>query len=167
MELTLLHPKIVHLPIALAVIIPLLVLAIWVVRSSGGFPKQVWWIVFGLQIMLAGSSFAAMETGEIDEDRAEQVVPESAIEKHEEAAEVFSWATLVGLPFLLGLGLFERRSVAHGLSAATLVVSIVVLVLGYQVGAAGGAIVYEHGLSKLSNTPVLTQANGHEDWEAD
>jgi uncharacterized membrane protein len=40
MELTLLHPKIVHLPIALAVIIPLLILAIWIVRSSGGFPKH-------------------------------------------------------------------------------------------------------------------------------
>jgi hypothetical protein len=83
------------------------------VSKKSGQVQQVWWIVFGLQIMLAGSSFAAMETGEIDEERAEQVVPESAIEKHEEAAEVFSWATLAGLPFLLGLGLFERRSVAQ------------------------------------------------------
>jgi hypothetical protein len=41
------------------------------------------------------------------------------------------------------------------------------LVLGYQVGAAGGAIVYEHGLSKLSNSPVLTQANEPQDWGED
>lgn len=152
MELTLLHPKIVHLPIALAILMPLIVGGFWALRSYDLMPRRIWWVALVFQAVLVGSSFAAMETGEIDEERAEKVVPESAIETHEEAAEVFTWATVGLLPLLLGLGFVEKRRLQHGVAAVAIAASAGVLFLGYRVGEAGGAIVYEHGLSKLDAT---------------
>jgi uncharacterized membrane protein len=168
MELTLLHPKLVHLPIALAVLMPLLVGGFWVARGTDFLTRRIWWVAFVLQLLLVGSSFAAMQTGEIDEERAERVVPEAAIEAHEEAAEIFSWATVGLLPLLLPLGFVERKALQHGLAAAALAASAAILFLGYRVGDAGGAIVYEHGLTKLgtasgTSSPPAGRSNHYED----
>src|SRR5690606_866782 len=89
MEALPLHPKIVHLPMALAVLMPLLtggiLLAVW----RGWFAQRTWTIVFALQALLFATGLVAMRSGESDEDVAERVVAEAAIERHEAAAEGF------------------------------------------------------------------------------
>ena len=66
MELPL-HPKIVHLPIALAVLMPLLtsglLLAIW----RDWFPRRVWTIAVVGSLLLVGSGVLALRSGEADE----------------------------------------------------------------------------------------------------
>lgn len=143
MELPL-HPKLVHLPIALAVLMPLLtsglLLAIW----RNWLPRRAWALVIAGQLLLVGSGVLAMRSGEADEERVEQIVAEIAIERHEEAATKFVWAgaILLGLSFL---PLLLRSSRTHRIAcAATAVGSVVVLGLGYAVGQAGGELVYCH-----------------------
>lgn len=140
-----LHPVVVHLPMALSVLLPLLSLVglvlLW--REDAGW--RAWLSVPLLAAVLTASSFVALETGEQDEDVVESVVAESAIEAHEEAAERFAWST--GVLLLLAVaGLAPRR---HGtrlaLAGATVVASIGVLALGVDVGHKGGELVYRHG----------------------
>jgi mono/diheme cytochrome c family protein len=53
MDLTLLHPKIVHLPIALAVLLPLVSGGVLLGWWRGFFQARVWWVVVTLQLALA------------------------------------------------------------------------------------------------------------------
>ncbi len=148
MDQLLFHPKVVHLPIALAILMPLVsggaVLALW----RGWFDRRVWVIVLLFQTALAGSGFLAMNTGEAEYERVEEVVPERYIEAHADAAETFVWASVVVLALMLvPLGLRDGR-----LNTAAAVVccvgTLVVFGLGYRTGEAGGRLVYEHGAAK-------------------
>ena len=91
MELPL-HPKLVHLPIALAVLMPVLTGVLWIALLRGWLPLRAWLLAVGAQVLLLGSSVLAMRSGENDEERVERLVPEAALEAHEEAAERFTWA---------------------------------------------------------------------------
>jgi uncharacterized membrane protein len=154
MELPL-HPKLVHLPIALAILMPLLsgglLLAIW----RDWFQKRVWSLVVAGQILLVGSGVLAMRSGEADEERVERIVPEAVLEQHEEAAEAFVWAGGILLCLSLVPLLLRARPAALVAGAATCLGSLAVLGLGYQVGQKGGELVYGHNAAS-----VFAQAPG-------
>ena len=142
----LLHPKLVHLPIALAVLLPVLVTVIWLAIHRGWLPFRSWLLVVGAQALLVVTGVLAMRSGEADEDRVERIVPEAAIETHEHAAKPFVFASgavllLACAPFVL-----RKRPRLAGLAmAVTLLGGLGVLVLGYRVGSSGGDLVYRHG----------------------
>ena len=147
-----LHPMVVHLPIALAVLMPVLSGGLLLAWSRGWLPKRAWLLTVAAQALLLGSGLLAMQTGEADEDRVERIVPDRAIEAHEEAAEVFTWAgggvlVLVLLPFVLGNGRPARAVALAGVAGTA-----VVLFLGYRVGEAGGELVYRHGAADAFST---------------
>jgi uncharacterized membrane protein len=101
-----LHPAVVHLPIALALIVPLLAgLSVATIRSRL-VPRRIWGGVLLLQACLVGSTWFALETGHQEEERVEVVVPERFIEEHEGAAERFWVASIVTL-VLAGGGLLR------------------------------------------------------------
>ncbi|MEQ8461684.1 MAG: DUF2231 domain-containing protein [Sandaracinaceae bacterium] len=140
-----LHPAIVHLPLALGLLVPLIALGVAVAVHQGKLPRWAWGAVLGLQVLLVGSGFVAMQTGERDEEVVERVVAESVIEAHEEAAETFVYAAAGStLLFLLGLALPRRiwRSAAMGAAVAG---SVAVAGLALGVGHSGGELVYVHG----------------------
>ncbi len=140
-----LHPMIVHIPMALAVLMPLVAGGILVAWWRGYLPKRSWSIVCALQLVLLASSLLAMRSGENDEDRVEHIVPESAIEHHEHAAKQFTWgAGLLLVVSLLPLSL-RKEGQARTAAAMTLTGALVVLWLGYRVGEEGGELVYKHG----------------------
>ena len=138
-----LHPAIVHIPIALAVLIPLLSACAALAIHYDALPRRVWSGVVLLCFVLVMGSWFAMETGESDEERVESVVAERYIEAHEEAAEVFmTVGVIVAVVALVGLlagatGQFARMAVV--------VLSLGLLVSGARLGHLGGALVYEHG----------------------
>lgn len=139
------HPKIVHLPIALGVLMPLLAGGVLLAWWRDWFPARSWALVVVLQAILLGSGLVALQTGETEEERVERVVPEQAIEEHEEAAEMFVWASGAVLGFmLLGLATTKRKA-GLPLAAVGTLGTLVVLGLGYQTGQAGGELVYQHG----------------------
>ena len=145
MDITLLHPKIVHLPIALAVLMPLISGGLLIAWWREWFPKRVWFLAVLFQAVLLASGFAALQTGEADEEPVENVVAEQYIEAHEEAAEVFVWTSAIVLFLLLGAGLLPNERKGQGLATVATLGTLVVLGLGFRVGEAGGALVYEHG----------------------
>jgi len=159
-----LHPAVVHLPMALAVLLPLSALvALWAIRR-GARPLRAWAAPVALAALLSGSSWLAMETGEAEEDRVEAVVPEAAIHTHEEAAERF--LLLAGVVTLVSLtGLAEGTVGSAGRVLGT-VGTVLVLVAGVQVGKAGGELVYTHhagaaySASPASGIPAEEEVGG-------
>lgn len=140
-----LHPLLVHLPLALAFLVPLLAGGVVLAWARNWFPKRTWVLVVAAQALLLGSGWFALSSGEGEEDRVEQVVPETALERHEEAGKIF----LGGAGALLALGvvplLFRNRRISLALATASIAGSLVVCGLAFQVGKTGGALVYEHG----------------------
>lgn len=147
------HPKLVHLPIALALVIPLIAGGVLLAWRRGWYPRRVWVVVLVLQAILVAGAFLAMRTGEQQEERVERVVAEEHIEAHEEAAEVFTW-TSVGVLVMMILALLvptERARLTLGL--VSLLGTLVALALAVRTGDAGGALVYEHGAAGAYTHP--------------
>jgi len=141
-----LHPAIVHLPLALALLLaPGILLAIVALRTQF-LPLRAWTGVVLVAVTLGASSPVALHTGESDEERIEGVVSEAMIEGHEARADRFVFAALATATLSLGGLLGGARGEAARF--ATLAASVLVLVLAIQVGQSGGELVYRHGAAQ-------------------
>lgn len=162
------HPKLVHVPMALGILMPLIAGGVLFAWWRNWLPARGWFLAVILQAILVGSGVLALRSGEAEEDRVERVVAERYIEEHEEAAEVFVGASGAVLALmLLAAALGARRSgVATG-AVATLG-TLLVLGLGYRTGQAGGRLVYEQGAAQAYTADVAPNTareapSGHED----
>lgn len=149
MDQLLFHPKLVHLPMALAVLMPFVTGGVLLAWWRGWLDRRSWVLVFALQAVLVGSGALAMNTGETEEERVEQVVAEKHIETHEEAAEAFVWASgavllLMAVAFVLPSGRSRQALLLGGFLG-----TLVVFGLGYSTGEAGGRLVYEYGAAHV------------------
>ena len=165
MDALLFHPKLVHVPMALGVLMPLIAGGLLLAWWGRWLPTRAWVFAVLLQAILFGSGVLALRSGEAEEARVEQVVPERFIEEHEEAAEVFVWASGGVLAvMLLAAALGSRRSGLPTAAAATFG-TLLVLGLGYRTGQAGGSLVYQHGAAQAHTGTVTTEARakGHDD----
>ena len=139
-----LHPAVVHLPLGLAFAIPLVAIGIAIAHRRSRLPRAALVVLVGLQALLVGSGFVAMQLGEREEDAVEKVVAKTVIHEHEDRAEVFVWAAaavLVGAAATLVVPSGAVGAVAGVVAAGT----IAVAALGALTGHAGGQIVYAHG----------------------
>lgn len=166
------HPTVVHIPIALGVLMPLIAGGIVLAWWRKWLPARSWALVVALQVVLLGSGIAGLRTGEAEEDRVERVVPEQAIEDHEEAAEIFVWSSggVLGV-MLLGL-LVLRRKAALPIAAAATLGTLAVLGLGVRTGHAGGELVYKHGAASAyvqgaGQAPPVGSNRGERDHDDD
>jgi uncharacterized membrane protein len=152
MDALLFHPKVVHVPMALGVLMPLiaggLVFAWW----RNWLPWRAWLIAVALQVVLVISGVVALRTGEVEEERVERVVSESLIEAHEEAAEVFVWGSGAVLALMLAAAALGQKRSSRPVAAVATLGTLVVLGLGYRTGQAGGSLVYEHGAARAYGT---------------
>lgn len=151
-----LHPAVVHLPIALAILVPLFAIGALIAIMRGAKPLGTWGVTTALVATLALSSWVATETGEDQEDKVESVVPDAAFETHEEAAEQFFDLTLLVLG-ISALGFLPRQAGTGARIVATLG-SVALLVAGYRVGHSGGEMVYKYGAASAYVEP--SAANG-------
>lgn len=163
MDTLLFHPKVVHIPIALGVLMPLLAGGVLLAWWRQWLPARSWVLVVALQAVLLGSGVVALQTGESEADRVERVVPEQAIEEHEQAAEVFVWASgsVLGL-MLLALAV-KRNQAGLPLAAVATLGTFAVLGFGYRTGQAGGDLVYRHNAASVHSTSGQgsTRSPGH------
>jgi len=138
-----LHPAAVHLPMALAILIPgFAILGLFLIYTEF-LPARSWVLIVLLQALLVGSGWLALETGEDQEERVERVVAERLIEDHEEAAERF--LVIAGIALLASAaGLVPRRIGAGGRATGTLA-ALGALAAGGYTGHLGGELVYKHG----------------------
>ena len=150
-----LHPAVVHFPIVMMFNLPAAALgALWAIRR-GAPPRLAWAVPLLVAAALAGSSWAAVETGEQQEDRAEDAVGEPVLNAHEAAAERFlALSTLVLVITVAG---FAGGTAGRIVRVAGATAAIALIGAGYQVGHSGGRIVYGD-----STGPGLVAAGGGE-----
>jgi uncharacterized membrane protein len=138
-----LHPVVVHFPIVLTVLLPLVALVALLAIRRGGPARTLWAIPLVLAAALTASAWVAEETGGNDEEVVEEVVPHDAIEVHEERAERF--VVLSGaLLAVMGAGLLGG-TVGQAARLVGTVGAVALLVPMAMVGSSGGDLVYDHG----------------------
>lgn len=137
-----LHPAIVHFPVVLAVLIPLVALgALWAIRQ-GARPMRAWGVTTAVAAALALSAWVAVETGEPQAERVEDVVGEARVDKHAEAGETLMFMS-AGLLVVIGLGLMPgaKGRVARYVGTAG---TLAVVGMAAYVGHSGGQLVYKY-----------------------
>lgn len=139
-----LHPSIVHVPLGLAFVLPLVAAGFAIALWRRAVPRSAFLVVFGLQAVLVGAGVVAMKLGERDEKRVERVVAERLVEAHEERAEAFVWTAALVLAGAAAVLVVPARA-AGGLAAAVAAGTLAVAALGAAAGHAGGELVYRHG----------------------
>lgn len=151
-----LHPLLVHLPIALSALVPLIAGGLLLAWFRGWLPRQAFLVATLLQLALVATGVAALKTGEADGERVERLVPEAALEAHEEAAETFVWAAGGVAVLFVVASLLGDRSAAKIVGGVATLGTVAVLGLGIQTGHAGGKLVYQHGAANayLTSAPA-------------
>ena len=161
-----LHPAVVHFPIVLVFLLPLFAIGAIIAIRKGARPVRAWSLPVLVAAALALSSWVAVQTGESQGERVERVVPEQAIEAHEEGAELFMTLSII-LVAVTATG-FIRGTVgkvgryAAGLGALALVG------FGASVGHTGGQLVYRDGAASAytglaGSTAAATGQSAHAD----
>jgi len=149
-----LHPVLVHLPLALAGLVPLAALLALALGFRRGDPpsRKAWMAVVALQGLLAVSGVAALKSGENEEEKVEKVLAsEAPLEAHAEKAELFLkvvWGALA----LMALGLAKGTAGTVGRYGGA-AAAAAVLFLGIQVGHSGGRLVYKEGAAAAYINP--------------
>ena len=156
------HPKLVHLPLGLAMVMPLIAAFLALGWWRGWFSLRLWGLAVGLQVLLVGSTYLAMEAGEDEEDRVEEVVSHDLIHEHEEAAEGFMTSTIVVL-VLMGAALaLSKKKAGLPLAAVSVAGSLVSVGLAFRAGELGGELVYRHGAASAYTDGAPASGGGHE-----
>ena len=147
-----LHPIIVHFPVVLAVIIPLVaVAALWAIRS-GARPVRAWGVTTAVAAALALSAWIAVETGEDQEEKVEDVVGETRLKAHAEAGQTLLF-TSAGLLAVIALGLMPGK-VGRTARVAGAVGALAATGIAFQVGRSGGDLVYRYNAASAYTTPA-------------
>lgn len=159
-----LHPAVVHFPIVVVFLLPVLAVgALWAIRR-GTPPRRAWSLVVLTAGLLAASSWLAVRTGSAQEDRVKDVVAERPLESHEEVGERFFFLSLIGLA-VTGTGLLKGSVGRAGRWAGAVAAGALVLA-GWQVGHTGGELTYRHGAAVAYHqgaVAAVRPANGDHD----
>ncbi len=148
-----LHPALVHLPLGLAIFLPLLAIAFAVGIWRGWLSEKSWAIVAFFHLILFASAYVALQTGENDEEKVEKVVVKTVVEEHEEKADVFFWASGLTLILSGGASLIRKDKLGAAARTASVLGLLAVAGLSLQVGHSGGALVYQYGAAQAHIGP--------------
>jgi uncharacterized membrane protein len=167
-----LHPAIVHLPLGLALLMPVFVLGCAWLLWTGRVRVRAWVAIVLLQALLVGAGLVAMNTGEQEEDRVEALVPEAALERHEERAAQFVWGSAATLAAAVLVLAFSAPTARRLLLGVTIVGTVLVAVAAVRTGQAGGELVYVHNAGAAygaagSRAPQPTVSEEHGKTRAD
>jgi uncharacterized membrane protein len=156
-----LHPILVHFPVVLSILLPPIILIAWLasVRTTSG--RKAWVAVTVFHALLLASTFAAVQTGEEDEERVEKALAsEDPLETHEEKGEFLLKVTGASL-LVTALGLAPGMLGLAGKALGSLA-SLSILFLAIQTGHSGGKLVYQHGAAAAFATPSAASEDSQE-----
>ena len=170
------HPLIVHFPIALLLVTPLVIIVGALLKPESG--RIVLYVALALMLLGTAGTFLAAATGEAAGKLAERTPQVDAIlERHEELADatraVFSGLTIIFAAIVLVPKIFKKLSVR----LVTTVLPLVFL-LFYGTGVLlltntahnGGRLVHEFGVRAMvapSSVPVGVSASEGSGQDAD
>ncbi len=153
------HPMIVHFPLALTFILPILILVFAFLIKTNKMSPQGWLIIIGLQLMVVATGYISLETGENEEDLVAKVLDKKLIGEHEEAAETFVGSTVIVLVLSIGV-FFIRNEFQFPVKIAIALVGLVSCYLAFLAGSLGGELVYKHGAASAYEMPSEAVPNG-------
>ena len=146
------HPALVHAPLGLMILAPILTLyTLYVIRKRDN--PQLLYLTFFLFLLISIGAFLAVISGEVGEEILEGKISESVIESHEEIAEFFailSYTLTVLSLFIIFLNDRLRQFALFGL----FLLSVALLFTGIITGKRGGALVYEHNAPRYLMSPA-------------
>jgi uncharacterized membrane protein len=138
------HPFIIHFPLALTFIMPVLVIVFAYMIKVNKMAPKAWLIIIGLQLAVVVTGYISLETGETEEERVEKVVSKELIHEHEESAEIFVGAAVI--TFVLSISaFFLPREMGYFLKLGIALLGIASCYLAYRTGHLGGELVYRYG----------------------
>lgn len=147
MKPELLHPAIVHLPLGIAMILPVLcLLAIWLHygrKEESAVFARFWVAVVVCLLAASAGAVLAHETGEAGEHALKKFIEKAAIERHEFFSKIF--AGLLYAASAVGVLVFFLRGRLKGFSILLVsALCVAALAAGLLTGNEGGKLVYEH-----------------------
>jgi uncharacterized membrane protein len=156
-----LHPAIVHFPLALTFILPILIIVFALMIRAHKMHPLSWLIIIGLQATVVVTGYLALETGETEEERVEKVVSSELIHKHENAAEIFVGSTVLVLALSIA-AFFIRKEISFPLKIAISLLTLISSYLAFNSGELGAELVYEHGAASayIEERPALLPTPG-------
>ncbi len=141
-----LHPLVVHFPIVLAVLAPVLAVILIASLARRREVPAAWNMLVVLLALALVGGFAATRTGEAEEERVEPFVDHQALEEHEELGESFVPAAAVSLIAALAVPFARRRRLlCAGMATLCLFGTLFLATLTLRIGHSGGELVYVKG----------------------
>lgn len=152
-----LHPAIIHFPIVLMMLLPIVAGgALWAIRRGSNI-RRAWTIPLIGAAALAASAWLSVETGQEQSERVERIVSEQPVETHEEAAELF--LTLSGALLVVAAAGMIRGTLGRSARVIATVGTVGLALAGVRVGSTGGELVYTHGAANAyTQSSATTQA---------
>lgn len=140
------HPKLVHLPIALCILMPPVTFGLLALVRLGWMERRSVLVAAGLQVALTVASLAALYTGHQDAVAVEGYAADYAMQAHDTRAHQFVYVA-VATTLCFGLLVLAERKRSLGRAAVAAVIAAVMLqgYAGFRVGDAGGRLVYVGG----------------------
>ncbi|HXH31092.1 MAG TPA: DUF2231 domain-containing protein [Bacteriovoracaceae bacterium] len=139
-----LHPYIVHLPVALSYLIPILIIVFAQMIKKNKMAPAAWLVIIGIQLVITVTGYVALETGETEELAVDKLVSKKLIHEHEEASEIFVGSTVLALVVSIA-AFFIRKEFQFYIKLAVGVISLGSVFLAYSTGKLGVELVYKHG----------------------
>ncbi|MCB0391814.1 MAG: hypothetical protein KDD58_11000 [Bdellovibrionales bacterium] len=140
-----LHPVAVHFPIVLGLLIPIASLSVFILIKLKYLDPRIWLLVVILSGLFFASAVVAVQTGEKDEHKVEEVVGHKVLETHEEHGEKIQWLALA--VFLISITPLLLKKPTE-LQILTVIISSIVVYPLIETGHTGGELIYKHGAAE-------------------
>ncbi len=145
------HPALVHLPLTLAVVTPVLAVGLTVVLWRDRLPRRAWLGMVILQGVLLASGLIAMDFGEGEEERLKSKISPALLERHDDLADEFLWVTGFTLG-AAGLVLVVRRpGTVRAMAVTTVIGSVIAAGAAVRAGHSGAELVYIYNAGAYGN----------------
>ena len=159
-----LHPALVHVPVGLALVLPVVVVGLAVARWREWVRPRSWSVVVLLQAIVVVGALLALQTGESLEEHGERMAGEAAVEAHEEAGDILAGASALGLLLFASVFLARSPRPLAALLTSSVAASLLLAALTAWTGHLGGQITHGTHVAAAGDNPVLGERG---DWDDD
>ncbi len=142
-----LHPALVHIPVGIAIVLPVAAIFVAVAVWNRRMEPKAWLLIGFFQGAALIGGWASMQTGEEEAGNVEGVVDESHIEEHEELAKIFMAITAAGTAVSIASLVLQQKNekASRLLMVAAAALTVASAGAAVATGHKGGELVYRHG----------------------